>query len=349
MDGAKTGTAALQPALANGYYTSPENYRTEHARIFYRSWQFLAHDCDLAETGAYVAGHIADQAVFAIRGRDGTVRAFYNVCRHRGHRIVEGRGVAERVLVCPYHAWSYEQDGALRSARGAEKGQDRETLGLQPIRIERMGGLWFVNLDPDAPTLAEAAPGLEAQVLAEMPQAADFQRLCEGTYQVNCNWKVYIENGLECYHCAPAHPGFCETVDLDAYEIASYGSFTRHWGRIKAGGQYSSWKLFPLTTIRVTTNPTTIVAFQLRPLAVDRCQVTLNLFGPAALVGDREKLHRDWIDTSFVHEDILLSESVQVGMSSRGLPGGLLVVSDGYDSEHLLADFQTWVRAALAE
>jgi nitrite reductase/ring-hydroxylating ferredoxin subunit len=143
MDGAKTGSAALQPALANTHYTCPETYRAEHARIFYRSWLFLAHDSDLAQAGAYVAGHVADQAVFAIRGRDGDVRAFYNVCRHRGHRIVEGRGVAERVLVCPYHAWSYEQTGALRSARGAEKGQDRATLGLQPIRIERLGGLWL--------------------------------------------------------------------------------------------------------------------------------------------------------------------------------------------------------------
>lgn len=348
MDGAKTGSAALQPALANTHYTCPEISRAEHARIFYRSWLFLAHDSDLAQAGAYVAGHVADQAVFAIRGRDGDVRAFYNVCRHRGHRIVEGRGVAERVLVCPYHAWSYEQTGALRSARGAEKGQDRATLGLQPIRIERLGGLWFVNLDPDAPPLAETAPGLEAQISGAMPQLATFQRLCEGTYQIACNWKVYIENGLECYHCAPAHPGFCETVDLDAYEIASYGSFTRHWGRIKAGGMYSSWKLFPLTTIRTTSNPTTLVAFQLRPLAVDRSQVTLNLYGPAELAGDHEKLHRDWIDTSFVHEDILLSESVQVGMSSRGLPGGLLMISDGYESEHLLADFQTWVRTALA-
>jgi choline monooxygenase len=347
MDGVKTGAARLQPALANDYYTSADVYRAEHAKIFYRSWICLAHDSDLAEPGAYVAGHVADQAVFAIRGRDGTVRAFYNVCRHRGHRLVEGRGVAERVLVCPYHAWSYEQTGALRSARGAESGHDREALGLQPIRIERLAGIWFVNLDPDAPPLADTVPGLETQMLEDLPQLSTFQRLCDGTYEVACNWKVYIENGLECYHCAPAHPGFCETVDLDAYEIASYGNFTRHWGRIKAGGQYSSWKLFPLTTLRTTSNPTTVVTFQLRPLAVDRCQVTLTLYGPASLAGDQDKLYRDWVDTSFVHEDIALSGSVQIGLSSRGLPGGLLMVSDGYESEQLLADFQTWVRAAL--
>ena len=101
MDGTTENSARLEPALANEFYTSPEIFRREHLHIFYRNWVFLAHDSELAETGAYVAGHIADQAVFAIRGRDNTVRAFYNVCRHRGHHLVEGRGRAERALICP--------------------------------------------------------------------------------------------------------------------------------------------------------------------------------------------------------------------------------------------------------
>jgi phenylpropionate dioxygenase-like ring-hydroxylating dioxygenase large terminal subunit len=347
MDGTTESGARLEPALSNEYYTSAEIYRREHPRIFYRSWLFLAHDSDLAKTGDYVAGHVADQAVFAIRGRDGTVRAFYNVCRHRGHRIVEGRGQAERVLICPYHAWSYEHTGALRSARGAERGADRELLGLRSIRIERIAGLWFVNLDPDAQPLAETAPGLEEQLLGESPQLPEYRRLCEGTFEVACNWKVFVENGLECYHCAPAHPGFCEIVDLNAYDIASYGTFTRHWGEMKAGGRYSSWKLFPLTNLRSSSDVPALVTFQLRPLAVDRFVQTLTLYGPAARASDHARLYRDWIDTSFVREDMALASSVQIGLSSRGLPGGLLMVSDGYESEHLLVDFQTWVRKAL--
>ncbi len=347
MDGVSEGSARLEPALANEYYTSPEKYRHEHPQIFYRSWLFLAHDSELAETGAYVAGHVADQAVFAIRGRDGTVRAFYNVCRHRGHRIVEGRGRAERALICPYHAWSYETTGALRSARGAERGEDRAALGLQPVRIERVAGLWFVNLDPDAVPLAETAPGLDTQILSELPELPDYQMLCEGTFKIAANWKVFVENGLECFHCAPAHPGFCEIVDLDAYEIASYGTFTRHWGKMKAGGRYSSWKLFPMTTLRAASEERSLVTFRLRPLAVDRCVQTLTLYGPAERAGEHEALYRDWIDTSFVHEDMALAASVQIGLSNRGRPGGLLMMSDGYESEHLLADFQTWVRRAL--
>jgi choline monooxygenase len=347
MDGTSTHGAELRPALGNQAYTSPDVYRAEHEAILYRGWTGFCHDTDLPGPGAYRAGQIADQPVFLIRGKDGQVRGFYNVCRHRLHRIVEGQGTAERLLICPYHAWSYETDGCLRSARGAEKGQDRKALGLQPIRAEKLAGFWFVNLDPDAASLAETAPGLEAQILGDVPQAESYVRLCQGSYDVACNWKIYVENGLECYHCGPAHPGFCETVDLDAYQISSNGSFTRHWGQLKAGGQYSSWKLFPHTTLRSTTNPATITMIQVQPLAADRTVSTLTLFGPADMAGDRDTLHRNWVDTSFVKEDIALSQSVQTGMNSRAFPAGLIMHSGAYESEHMLTDFQNWIRARM--
>ena len=107
--------------------------------------------------------------------------------------------------------------------------------------------------------------------------------------------------------------------------------------------------MFPWTALRSTTNPQTITMINLRPVAVDRTIATYTLYGPAGMAGDREQLYSDWIDTSFVHEDIALSESVQIGLSSRGFPGGLVMHSDAYDSEHMLTDFQTWVRAQLDE
>ena len=344
MDGTTPQKTELLPALGNTHYTCPEMFRQERAAIFHTSWVGFCHDSDLPEAGSYLAGHVADQPIFAIRDKSGEVRAFFNVCRHRAHRIVEGQGKAERVLVCPYHAWSYETTGALRSARGAEKSCDPTTLGLRPVRIEKVAGFWFVNLDPDAQPISEIAPGYEQQVMDNSPGIETYVRLCEGEYEIACNWKVYVENGLECYHCGPAHPGFCETVDLDAYEIASSGTFTRHWGSLKAGGQYSSWKLFPCTTLRTTTTPRTATMIQVRPTAVDQTVATYTLFGPAQMKGDQETLRREWVDTSFVHEDIALSESTQIGIGSLGFPGGLIMHSTGYDSEHMLTDFQNWVR-----
>ena len=349
MDGTTPERTELRPALENAHYTNPDHFAADRRRIFYRSWVGFCHDSDLAGPGAYMSGHVADQPIFLIRGTDGTVRGFFNVCRHRAHRIVDGTGVAERVLVCPYHAWSYETSGALRSARGAEKGQDPTKLGLTPVRVENVAGFWFVNLDPGAEPISAIAPGLTQQVRETSPDIESYVRLCEGQYEIACNWKVFVENGLECYHCAPAHPGFCEAVDLDAYEIASSGSYTRHWGSLKAGGTYSAWKLFPWTGLRATTNPHTVTMITQQPLAADRTIAKYELFGPAEMQGDTEQLRGDWIDTSFVHEDVALSESSQIGLNSLGFPGGLVMHSTAYDSEHMLTDFQNWVRARLAD
>jgi phenylpropionate dioxygenase-like ring-hydroxylating dioxygenase large terminal subunit len=116
---------------------------------------------------------------------------------------------------------------------------------------------------------------------------------------------------------------------------------------MKAGGQYSSWKLFPWTTLRSTTDPATITMIQVQPMAANRTVSTLTLYGPASMAGDQDRLYRAWVDTSFVKEDIALSESVQVGMNSLGFPGGLILHSTEYDSEHMLTDFQNWIRAQL--
>ena len=349
MDGTTPERTELLPALENAHYTSPQHFDQDRTRIFYKSWVGFCHDSDLPEPGSYLAGQVADQPIFAIRGQDGRVRAFFNVCRHRAHRIVEGQGKAERVLVCPYHAWSYETSGALRSARGAEKGCDASTLGLMPVQIEKLAGFWFVNLDPDAASIADIAPGLHEQIVDHVPGIERYVRLCEGDYEIACNWKVFVENGLECYHCAPAHPGFCEAVDLDAYEIASSGTFTRHWGSLKAGGVYSSWKLFPWTGLRATSNPATMTMISQQPIAADRTIAKYVLYGPSDMRGDTEKLRRDWIDTSFVHEDVALSESSQIGLNSLGFPGGMIMHSTAYDSGHMLTDFQNWVRARMGD
>ena len=334
----------LTEAFANARFTSAEHFRREHEAIFYRNWTFVGHDCDLAETGAYITGYVADQAVFAIRGEDGRVRAFYNVCKHRGHRLLDdGRGVASRVLVCPYHAWSYELDGRLRGALGAQKDPICANMTLSEIRIDRLAGFWFVNLSSEAPALHDTYPGLEEQILGAVPDLPDYQVLCEGSFDIQGNWKICMENSLECYHCGPAHPGFCEILDLDNYDIATYGAHTRHWGKMKDGGDYSSWKMFPTTTLRSSSDGPTITSFCFRLLGPGQSRDQMTLYGPAAMAGDRDK----WLNTDFLHEDIALIESVQTGMSSKGFPVGWLMKSDTFESEQMLIDFEAWVEGEM--
>ena len=163
-------TAAPVLALSADYYRSPEVFARARKRIFLRSWQFACHESRLPEPGDYFAFSVFDQDLFVIRGKDGGLRCFFNVCRHRGHLLVEGTG-RTRLVVCPYHAWSYGLDGRLVSAPGTRElpGFDRASICLTEVRLEVFCGFVFVNLDPDAPAMAEVYPGVEPAIRALCP------------------------------------------------------------------------------------------------------------------------------------------------------------------------------------
>src|SRR5690606_15632104 len=153
------------------YYISPEIYERERAAVFFRSWIYAGHVEDLRTAGSYLTVQIADQNIAVIRGKDGTLRAFYNVCQHRAHELLRGRGRTP-VITCPYHAWSYHLDGRLRSARGSERveGFNAGEFCLKAIRVEEFGPFVFVNLDPEAASLAEQAGGLLAELRHQVPE-----------------------------------------------------------------------------------------------------------------------------------------------------------------------------------
>ncbi|MGH6930140.1 MAG: aromatic ring-hydroxylating oxygenase subunit alpha, partial [Dongiaceae bacterium] len=144
--------------LSAPYYTDPGIFEREKEAIFYRSWNFVGHVEQLREVGSYVTCRIADQNIFVMRGKDQTLRAFYNVCSHRAHELLRDRGQV-KVITCPYHAWSYHLTGELRTARGSEDVEGFRTAEfcLKPVRLAALGSFLFINLDPDAAPLAAQA------------------------------------------------------------------------------------------------------------------------------------------------------------------------------------------------
>ncbi|MEN8710523.1 MAG: Rieske (2Fe-2S) protein, partial [Paracoccaceae bacterium] len=131
------------------YYTDPKVFELEKAGLLARTWQFACHASQLENPGDYVAFELCDESLFSIKGRDGTIRTFYNVCQHRAHQLVSGEG-STRVVVCPYHAWTYELTGKLRAAPNSKSvpGFDASQVCLTEIRTEVFLGFVFVNLDP---------------------------------------------------------------------------------------------------------------------------------------------------------------------------------------------------------
>ena len=198
--------AELSGTLPSYLYWDPEIYECEKEAIWFRTWQFVGHVSDLASPGDYFTAEILDQKVFVVHGKDGRVRAFYNVCMHRGHILTEGKG-NKTIFTCPFHAWSYDATGALRAAGNAENvaGFSLEDFSLAEIQVEILARMVFVNLDPEATPLADLVPGLEDDILASVPDYESLKLARLDTMAVRANWKSILD-GLECYHCPVIHP-----------------------------------------------------------------------------------------------------------------------------------------------
>ncbi len=202
--------AARRPghALERGFHEDEDVYAAELERIWRSGWLFAAHSAELPEPASWVTFDLDRDSVILTRGADGRVRALANSCRHRGSRICdEGAGAAVR-LVCPYHQWAYDLDGALVACGGLDRelALDRGSLGLKRLHAEEAGGLVFVSFSAEPPSFAEARRDLERQLV---PQGIDRARVAAFLdYRVQANWKLVWENNRECWHCHVGHPEY---------------------------------------------------------------------------------------------------------------------------------------------
>ncbi|HEY2050974.1 MAG TPA: aromatic ring-hydroxylating dioxygenase subunit alpha [Caulobacteraceae bacterium] len=192
-------------SLPQGFYLEPGVFARD-LDLLAAHWSFAAHVSELKEPGDWVTVELDRESAIIVRGEDGELRAFANVCRHRGSRIcVEARG-RSAFLTCPYHAWSYELDGRLRRAREMPDGFQPADYGLKSLPLREVGGLVFVAFAPEPPALDPAVPALERMLTHfDWPSARIAERRA---YTVAANWKLAMENYHECYHCVPAHPEF---------------------------------------------------------------------------------------------------------------------------------------------
>ena len=340
------------------WYHDPTVLRLEQDRIFGRSWQYVARLEQVAEPGQQATAWVGSLPILLVRGRDGELRGFVNVCRHRGHLLCEADARRETIQ-CPYHAWTYGLDGSLRSApRGdREPGFDRRALGLAGVSVESWGPFVFANPSPSAEPLDEALgelPGLLAAGGLDVDGLTFHARAESDEYA--CNWKLCAENFLECYHCAVAHPSLAKAIDVspDAYRLEARGRLSSQFGppRDGGGGVYDASGpvargqfhfLFPATVVNVMPGQQNLSIGPIVPRAPDRTHRFLDYFvGP----GVEEAWLADYLalDDAVGAEDRRLVETVQRGVASGGLPAGVLMP----ESERLIAHFQSLVVEALA-
>jgi choline monooxygenase len=340
--------------LPYDWYADPAVLRLEQERIFARSWHYAARLAQVAEPGQLTTASAGALPVLLVRARDGELRGFVNVCRHRGHPLCDGDARRETIQ-CPYHAWTYGLDGSLRSAPRSESepGFDRAEQSLVPVSVDTWGPFVFVNADVDAAPLAEHLGDLPAR-LAEVGLDVDALRFHarDVADDYACNWKLCVENFLECYHCAVAHPSLTQALDVspDAYALEAHGGVAsqvgppRHGGAFAGGevGQGQFHLLFPATVVNVMPGRPNLSIGPIVPRGVDRTARFLDYFvGPE--VDDEWLAGYLELDAQVGREDRALVEAVQRGIASGGLDAGTLLA----ESEQLIAWFQSLVVDAL--
>jgi phenylpropionate dioxygenase-like ring-hydroxylating dioxygenase large terminal subunit len=285
------------------------------------------------------------------------VRAFLNVCRHRGFPLAEASGKRE-TLQCPYHAWTYGLDGSLRAAPRSEEEPHfpKDELGLCAVAVDTWGPFVFVNAERDAEPLADALGSMPAQVVELGLDIDDLVFHTRWEAEVDANWKIVSENFLECYHCQVAHPQLAEMLDVsaDAYALSTDGRLSSQRGPTREGGGTTMHLdgelprsqfhfLWPNLGVNIFPGRPNISIGPMIPLTPDRTYRFLDYFFGA-------DVNQAWIDELMAFddqvgkEDRVLVEGVHRGIASGGLEHGWLMGR----SEQLIGHFQQLTREALA-
>ena len=355
--------------LAAHYYIDPKVMEAEIRDLLYNNWQFVCHVTEVAEPGDFYAFSLQGQEYFLVRTPEGVLKGFHNVCPHRGHRLVDGHGNKSRIT-CPYHAWTFGLDGNLRGARGIDRKSNPERYRLIPIRVDQIVGMVFVSANLDIEPLADFAPGLAAQMLRACPNLPEYVVNNEGhqfghTYICNANWKVMLDNYLECYHCQMAHPEFNEMMAIGDSKFSLFKNFTYQNAPTKMKAENKAfplnlehdvlvgefWWMFPNIVFGQFPGTQNFYVSRFDPLEPGvTSRHTVNLrpkewTDPNAV--ERDRLRSVWATSIVSVEDRELCENVQRGLAQRGFRNGWYVndPNDHGVSEHAMRHFHDTYRA----
>ncbi|HVM37574.1 MAG TPA: aromatic ring-hydroxylating dioxygenase subunit alpha [Sphingomicrobium sp.] len=340
-------------SLPGWLYHEPEFLEAEKKAFLRAAPQVVCHDSEIAAPGEWRSLEYLGESVIVIRGDDGEVRAFSNVCRHRGSRLVDGSGGCARVLTCPYHAWSYARDGRLVGVpqRGQYPGLQPDQLGLVPVALERWRGFLFVTLEPGAASVAEMMAPYEAEV--EPYRFEELRAIGRVTLRPRpLNWKTIADNYSDGLHIAVGHPGltrlFGKGYRLEANEHVdrmegdlveresdnaaerAYQKFLPEAGHLPPSHRrkWLYYKLFPNVAFDIYPDQVDFMQF----LPVSACQTVIREIS-YALPDERREMracrYLNWrINRRVNQEDTELITRVQLGMQSPAYVAGPLGTSE---------------------
>ncbi len=335
--------------IPSRWYVDADYHAFDQEAVFGRMWQLVGHVGQLAKTGDYVTAKVAGNPVVVVRDKTGDLRAFYNVCRHRGGPMVTAPCGHVNMLQCQYHGWTYRLDGSLRGVPRFKYTElfDKRDYGLVPLRVATWQGLVFVRLDDaEEPTLDELVDGIAARIAPWRLEALRFYRRV--TYDVACNWKAYVDNYLEGYHLPLVHPELCERLDVRGYTTETFRWHSlQHSGFRGTGDGYyggdneAAYYYFVFPNIMLNILPGRLQTNIVEPVTADRCRVHFDYYYDD--LSDEQRLAEDLAFSDKVQqEDIEICEHVQEGLTSRAYDRGRFSVQEEAGVYH----FQCLLKAA---
>lgn len=327
-----TADLARAATIPARWYVDPALLALERRKVFGATWQPIARAADLREPGSFFAADVVGDPVVLVRGKDGVLRAFANVCRHRAAAICQGAGKAAS-LRCPYHGWTYGLDGKLIGTPEFEgvENFDRHTVELPQFRVAEWGPYVFVNQDAQAPSLEEVLgpiPQECARVGCDMSRLRLAQRR---DYVIQCNWKVYVDNYLEGYHLPAAHPGLFRELDYAQYRVDTFRYYSSQYAPIRARKDGNEARRYNFTdesqnalyywifpNFMLNVYPDNMSANIIVPLGHDKTLTIFEWFTYAEADGKAGALDPATVEFSdeIQVEDIGICEAVQKGLQS---------------------------------
>jgi Rieske 2Fe-2S family protein len=369
-------SSVFLPTLPGRYYTDPAIFELEKRNIFERQWQYVCRTEDVPTPGRFVRTVIGNENVIVVRGRDGELRAFLNVCRHRGSTLcLTDTGDFGRSIRCPYHSWTYRLDGSLMSAPNwtSMAAADKADFGLHPVHLGEWHGMVWLNLADAPPPLDDLVwPQLDFRLGGDRDRFAryDLAGLVVGRridYTVAANWKIIQENFQECYHCSTIHPELVDTVpafrnlgggapvtyDTEGYVFApDKVSFSASGSAVLPrlpGLEDSDDRKYYGMVMRpncfLSLLPDHVIAHRFEPVSTEVTKVVCEwLFPPSTVAG------YDLGDTvEFFHrvneQDFAASEWCQPNMKSRAYAGGGVLVPS--EQEIIGRWYYQWYRESM--
>lgn len=336
--------------LPSRYYTDPAALGEENRLLFGRTWQLAGRAGQVRQRGDYFTAEVAGEPLLVVRGADGILRAMSNVCRHRAGPVAKGEG-RRPVLQCGYHGWTYALDGRLTKTPefDAVEGFDRAACRLPQFRAEVWNELVFVNLGSGAGSLGDFL----GELLSDMPphDYSGFRLAQRKVWELNCNWKVYVDNYLEGYHIPIVHPGLFRELDYPNYRTETKESYsiqfapTKGAKRIRTSGGEDEVRYFWIfPNLMLNVYPDNFSTNLILPLGAGRTATVFDWYFRDPESSKREIDETVAFSDEIQIEDIAICEAVQRGLRSRTYEAGRFSPQRENGVHHFHQLYEKWMR-----